>query len=187
MTPVPAAADFAGWRRILWLDLLLLALVRRWERRAATRLMRALTRLGDTSSWLLFATVLAAGGGEGPRRALLLVAGAGLALAVSQALKRTCCRPRPSTVLRARTGFHALAEDPDAFSFPSGHTAVAFAVALALAGQGQALAALTLVLAAGIGVSRIYLGAHYPLDVAAGALLGGACGWAARSLLAGLL
>jgi undecaprenyl-diphosphatase len=60
-------------------------------------------------------------------------------------------------------------------------------VALALVGQGQALAALTLVLAAGIGVSRIYLGAHYPLDVAAGALLGGACGWAARSLLAGLL
>ena len=180
MTPLPAAADFAGWRRILWLDLALLVLVRRWERRAATRLMRALTRLGDTESWLLLGAVLAASGGDGPRQATLLLAGAAVALAVSQALKRVCCRPRPSEGVCGRAGVQALAEHPDAFSFPSGHTAVAFAVAAALGGTGDPLGAVALTLAVGIAASRVYLGAHYPLDVLVGAGLGAASGWLAR-------
>ena len=37
-----------------------------------------------------------------------------------------------------------------------------------------------LLLASAIGVSRIYLGAHYPLDVAVGAVLGCGCGALAR-------
>lgn len=180
MSPLPAATDFAGWRRILWLDLALLVLVRRWERRAATRLMQALTSLGDTSSWLLLAAVLGASGGDGPRQAVLLLAGAAVALAVSQALKRACCRPRPSEGTCGRSGIQALAESPDAFSFPSGHTAVAFGVALALGGASEPLGAVALALAGGIGASRVYLGAHYPLDVVAGAILGVASGWAAR-------
>ena len=37
--------------------------------------------------------------------------------------------------------------------------------------------------AANIGASRVYLGAHYPLDVLAGATLGCALGWGIRFLL----
>ena len=77
----------------------------------------------------------------------------------------------------------SLAADPDAFSFPSGHTTVAFAVAVALAGSGSGLGAVAAILAGGIAVSRVYLGAHYPLDVLAGIALGAASGWLARLLL----
>ena len=185
MIPLPAAGEYAGWRRLLWLDLALLVLVRRWERRAATRLMQALTRLGDPSSWSLLGAVLAASGGQGPRRAVLLLAGAAVALAVSQALKRVCCRPRPSEGACGHAGLRPLVEDPDVFSFPSGHTAVAFAVAVALADPSGALGTVVLALAAGIGASRVYLGAHYPRDVVAGAGLGALSGWVARMVVSG--
>jgi undecaprenyl-diphosphatase len=171
------------WQRVASVDEALLLSVRRWESAAMTRVMRMLTRLGDTAAWVVVGLAFLAAGGPGLRYGGLLGTGAFLAVAVSQALKRVCCRRRPD---RGIVGFAALAESPDAFSFPSGHTAAAFAIAVALAGEGNWLGALTLSLACGIAVSRVYLGAHYPLDVAAGALLGTLCGLAARLLLGGL-
>lgn len=182
--PRSSSREFSGWRMILWLDLALLVLVRRWERTTATRMMRALTRLGNTSTWVLLTCVLATVGDDGPLYALLLATAAALGLVVSQALKRVCRRSRPSVGIGGRAVL-ALVENPDAFSFPSGHTAVAFAVAVALAGQGMGLGTVALVLAAGIGLSRVYLGAHYPLDVAAGAILGAGTGWLARAAVMG--
>lgn len=97
---------------------------------------------------------------------------AGSALALShiavQLLKRTIARPRP----RLPTGAQSLIESPDRFSFPSGHAAAALSVALGLA----AVAPLLLdpwILLAGllVGISRCYLGVHYPGDVLAGWLL----------------
>jgi len=79
-------------------------------------------------------------------------------------------------------GFTALVENPDAFSFPSGHSAAAFAVALAMAGVIPG-APLFVFLAFAIGLSRLYLGAHYPLDVAVGACIGLLCGGLTRMVL----
>jgi undecaprenyl-diphosphatase len=172
----------------LLLDREVLLWVQRRERQTVKRVMSAVTHLGDTSTWLLLAAVLAASGGAGPRRAALLVAGAVAALALTQPLKRICARRRPRWAEAGPAGAGqavrpALAEDPDAFSFPSGHTAVAFAVAVALAGEGTGLGLVALGLAAAIGASRVYLRAHYPLDVAAGALLGSGTGWVARGFV----
>jgi undecaprenyl-diphosphatase len=91
---------------------------------------------------------------------------------VVQLLKRTVSRARP----RMPEGFAALVQPPDRFSFPSGHAASSLSVALALALVLPGAAAGPLLgLAAVVGMSRCYLGVHYPGDVLAGwtlALLG---------------
>ena len=171
------------WQRVVSVDQALLLAVRRLESAGMTRFMRLLTRLGDTPTWIVVGLALIATGGPGPRYGALLGAGACLAVAASQVLKRLCCRTRPNCGIG---GFAALVENPDAFSFPSGHTAAAFGIAVALAGEGDWLGALVLSLAGGIAVSRVYLGAHYPLDVGAGVVVGVASGLLARLLIAGL-
>jgi undecaprenyl-diphosphatase len=174
------AAGQETWRWVVRVDEAILLRVRRLESAEMTRFMRRLTRLGDPVSWVVVGLALAAVGG--PRYAWLLGLGAASAAALSQVLKRLFCRPRPPCGIG---GFSALHTIPDAFSFPSGHTAAAFAVAVALSGEGSGIALLTLGLAFGIAVSRIYLGAHYPLDVAAGVLVGAGAGIATRLVVDG--
>jgi hypothetical protein len=59
-------------------------------------------------------------------------------------------------------------------SFPSGHASSAFAVAgvFLLAASTARGAVLPLLAAGAVAVSRIYVGAHYPADVAMGAFIG---------------
>ncbi len=157
-------------RAVLGWDQALLLAMRRLHRPWCTRLMKGLTHFGDGTSWLILGLVLAAVGTEHTTRlAVLLGAGAGLAAGLAQLLKRVLRRRRPDAGI---AGFRALVMNPDAFSFPSGHTAAAVAVAVSVVGQGEPLALLMTALATGIGFSRVYLGAHYPLDVAAGATIG---------------
>lgn len=170
-----------AFRQVLRLDEAIFRRFGAWRPVAVVRLMRALTHLGDAPSWVVVGLFLIACGGPGVHFGTLMGTAAVLATLISQSLKRVCCRPRPSSQLQ---GFVALVENPDAFSFPSGHAAAAFAVAVALAGQGHALGSLALALATCIALSRVYLGAHYPLDVMVGALLGAGAGGLARALIA---
>jgi undecaprenyl-diphosphatase len=165
--------------RILNLDQNLLLGMRRWHRPWRTLIARALTRAGGASSWTLATLgLIATRSPTGVQLGFRLGAGALLATAASQALKRSLIRARPTGSIE---GFTALARDPDAFSFPSGHTCAAFAVAVAFAGAPFGLGPISLLLATGIGLSRVYLGAHYPLDVIAGAVLGTVAGLVART------
>ena len=156
-----------GFERLTRFDTSMLVAMRRWQQPWLSRLAAYLTRIGDPQSWFVHGAVLWAAGGQ--QLGVLLTSGALVALATSQALKRSFRRPRPHTSIG---GWVTLLEDPDAFSFPSGHTAVAFGVATALAAGDARIAAAEFALASAIGLSRVYLGAHYPLDVAAGATLG---------------
>jgi undecaprenyl-diphosphatase len=58
------------------------------------------------------------------------------------------------------------------YSFPSGHATFAWALAVVLATKEPRAKWLFYALAFFISLSRVYLGVHYPSDVAAGALVG---------------
>lgn len=61
---------------------------------------------------------------------------------------------------------------PSKYAFPSGHATRAFAFAFGLTAKYPKKGILIFTAAILIGFSRVYIGAHYPLDVLAGALLG---------------
>jgi undecaprenyl-diphosphatase len=57
-------------------------------------------------------------------------------------------------------------------SFPSGHTQIAFGVATYLASRFKKYWWLFYSGAVCMGISRIYVGSHFPMDVLAGAIVG---------------
>lgn len=96
-----------------------------------------------------------------------------LATVWSHALKRILNVARPAGVL-GDAGVHVIGPVFHAHSFPSGHATTAFALA-ALCVLGFDMGAWAIVpvaIATLVGISRCAVGAHWPLDVAAGALGG---------------
>jgi undecaprenyl-diphosphatase len=65
-----------------------------------------------------------------------------------------------------------IGKKPGSFSFPSGHTGSSFASAWILSTIWPRQAVAFFGVAGAVGFSRVYVGAHYPGDVASGALLG---------------
>jgi membrane-associated phospholipid phosphatase len=107
---------------------------------------------------------------RGLRVAVPLVASLLLAGLVAQVLKHAVDVPRPLAVLGPAV--HVLLEPLRGRSFPSGHAASAAALAT-FAAWRYGLRAWPLGLLALVGgLSRIYVGAHWALDVAAGWTVG---------------
>ncbi|MFA6414503.1 MAG: phosphatase PAP2 family protein [Candidatus Paceibacterota bacterium] len=99
-------------------------------------------------------------------------------LVVKGALMFAYPRPRPFVELAS---VHPLINSPLAEnfqSFPSGHTIFFFALATVIYCFNRTWGTVALVAAALVGLSRIYVGVHWPTDVLAGALLGALTGWA---------
>jgi len=57
-------------------------------------------------------------------------------------------------------------------SFPSEHATIAFAIAMAVFMVYKKFGTALLIMAALVGVSRVYVGIHYPLDILGGAFVG---------------
>ena len=84
-------------------------------------------------------------------------------------LKPLVARPRP--FITDPTSF-VVGYHPTTMSFPSGHAALSMAAAVVMAHALPRGHAWLYLLAIAIGCSRIFIGVHYPLDVAVGWLVG---------------
>ena len=92
--------------------------------------------------------------------------------------------PRPLSVL-APWDFHLAGPAYKRVSFPSGHAAAAFALAgIVIMGSGGKWRGLLFVLAGFVGLSRIMLGVHWPLDVLWGMMGGWLGAWSGLALQA---
>ena len=137
------------------------------------RLLPRLSRAANHSRlWIGLAAALALiGGRKGRSGATRGIAAIGATSAfVNGPLKLLSRRHRPES--SSIPVIRQLSRLPLSSSFPSGHAASAAAFATAASLELPAAALPLGVLAAGVGVSRVYTGVHYPSDVAVGAAIG---------------
>jgi membrane-associated phospholipid phosphatase len=147
-----------------------LAIYKRMRRLAHTpasvSMVRQYSRLGEHGAvWLAAGAAAALLDRPRRRRWLRATAAVGAAYATSTSIKLAVGRQRPAV-----EDLPHLMATPTGLSFPSSHTTSSFAAARAF---GTLVPGAPLQLAAvAMGLSRLYLGVHYPSDVAAGAALG---------------
>jgi membrane-associated phospholipid phosphatase len=105
-----------------------------------------------------------------PRPAARLALGSIGSWALSKAIKAVYRRPRPSLLV---DGARSRGSEASGLGFVSGHAGVAVALGAAAFGElGRAGRLATLLAVPGVGLCRIYVGAHLPLDVLGGAAMG---------------
>ena len=163
----------------IWFDAPVRDALRGVSTPALTEAMRGLTLLG-WDRFVIPLLALAAWRLEtlGRRREAIALAAVVIGLEVLvNLLKLVFARERPEAL-------YGYTEPPTA-SFPSGHAALSlglYGMAAAL-GRGAARFIAAALLALLIGLSRVYLGIHYPSDIVAGYALALASLVAARALL----
>jgi undecaprenyl-diphosphatase len=156
---------------VLELDARLFRKIFGWNgRRLVDRFMRLITHSGDGYLWGAIGLALLIWRKEqGLSFIIAGVIGFAIHLPLYKFVKNLVSRPRPYDVL---AGVQNLIAAPDQFSFPSGHTAAAFLMTTLCAGFMPELCWLMIPWSCCIALSRVYLGVHYPLDVAVGAMWG---------------
>ncbi|MBI4666787.1 MAG: HAD-IIIA family hydrolase [Nitrospinae bacterium] len=148
----------------------------------------AMVGVTTPENWYPVLVILAAGMvWKDRRRALLALLAAGIAVGVGDALayyiiKALVARARPCIELE---GINAMAGCVNSFSFPSNHAVNSLAVAGAIGFYFRPLLWALVPVGILVCVSRVAVGAHYPSDVLAGAIIGFALGWGVSYIVKG--
>jgi undecaprenyl-diphosphatase len=163
-------------RAIIHVDFLMQAWVVAHRARMLDPVMIALSIFGNGGlGWLLVASVLTLARRLHGRTLLqLILALVCTTLIADHVMKPLAGRARP---FERTPEMVLIGVRPDGSSFPSGHATAAGAAALLMSNGAPAGRVLWWLLALAIAYSRVYLGDHYPFDVAAGGALGAAIAW----------
>ncbi|MFF7974368.1 phosphatase PAP2 family protein [Streptomyces sp. NPDC007905] len=144
------------------------------------RVLSAVEECAESAKlWCGASVLMASAAGRRGRRA----AGAGLAalmlaqLVSNGLVKHLVDRPRPP---KEWIPHDEVDDRPESSSFPSGHTAAAAAFTAAVLPTRPLAGLLCAVPAAMVAIERVQSGAHYPSDVAAGAVIGLLSAWLVR-------
>ena len=147
-------------------------------------LMPLLTYLGGSRLVYIYALILIVWAAVDRKRMAwsypaVFIFGTLLGLVMEEGLKNLLQIPRPVAAL-GLAKVRVLGELKLKNSLPSGHAVFSFMTAYAL-GYGRSFAWKIPLwsFAAGVAFSRVYVGAHYPLDVLAGGLVGMLAGFMA--------
>jgi len=134
-----------------------------WRSPTMDFVMESMSKLGSREVCLSMLLALSTFGGEKAKAASKLSL-------VSLASGQIVCGLLKASVNRERPeGYDSSRWNS---SFPSGHAAGAFSLATVFSNRYPHLRLPLYVLAGAVSVSRVYLGAHYPSDVVAGAIIG---------------
>ena len=120
-------------------------------------------------SWWLARPTVGERHGRAMAAALWAPVAALVALGLNQPLGNALAEPRPYAVVPHALVLVARTHD---FSFPSDHAVMAGAVAAGIWLTNRRLGVVAALLALLMAFTRVYVGAHFPLDVVAGLLVG---------------
>lgn len=139
-----------------------------------TTVMTVITRMGDKGILWIAVTLALLAFRRTRRMGLMCLISMAIGLTITNLIiKNWVARIRPYVLIE---GLECLIGPQKDFSFPSGHTTNSFACAWVLFMRTRRrrrwLGITALIMAILIGLSRLYVGVHYPTDVLGGAAVG---------------